>query len=170
MHRLLSAFALFVVGLTGGAVSPAEARDSVGDAASRPQPEARKWHGDAQLVRVEVTGFGFAIGPTGIPDMSRAGPPRLAMFVFTSAADPQRLLRVNVRINEPELPGPQQQVRIAMGYKTLFTDFLPVSSVPSTLSMPPAVAATLDRAIAQAERDIRSECASARSPMTQSAR
>jgi hypothetical protein len=169
MHRALGALVLaFVLCLAGGGVPRADARESVGDAMARAQPVARKWHADAQLVHVEVTGFGFAIGPSGIPDLSRAGPPRLAMFTFASAAEPQRLLRVNVRINEPELPGPQQQARVAMGYKTLFTDFVPVGSVPSTLGVPPAVAGTLDHAVAQAERDIRSECAGARSPMTQS--
>jgi hypothetical protein len=75
---------------------------------------------------------------------------------------------VNVRINEPELPGPQQQARIAMGYKTLFTDRLPVATVPSTLPVPPAIAGTFDRAFAQAERDIKPECARATSPMAQS--
>ena len=51
-------------------------------AAAQARGEAKKWQTNAALVQIELTGFGFASRPSGIPDMTHAGPPRLAMFSF----------------------------------------------------------------------------------------
>ena len=49
-------------------------------AAAQARGEAKKWQTNAALVQIELTGFGFASRPSGIPDMTHAGPPRLAMI------------------------------------------------------------------------------------------
>jgi hypothetical protein len=155
--RLRGALLVVVLGLSVYAVSSAYADQPLAAAAAQARTEARKWQSDAMLVQIELTGFGFATGPSGIPDMTRAGPPRLAMFKFLSPSSPGAVLRVSVRINETELPPAQQQARIAMGYRTVMVDVLPPPA-PSTLPIPPSVGIDLQPAIATAQKDIAREC------------
>ena len=127
-------------------------------AAAQARGEAKKWQTNAALVQIELTGFGFASRPSGIPDMTHAGPPRLAMFSFISPSIPRGILRVSVRINEPPLPAAQQQARNAMGYKTVMVDVLP-SAPPSKLPLPANVESTFPQALARASEDLGKDCA-----------
>src|SRR5579884_3710782 len=47
--------------------------------------QAIKWKPDAELVSIELIDFGFATDPsTHLPDMSKPGPPAIAMYNFWS--------------------------------------------------------------------------------------
>ena len=47
---------------------------SIPQLVNQARAEARKWQPDAQLVQIEVSDFGFALGPFGIPDITKARP------------------------------------------------------------------------------------------------
>jgi hypothetical protein len=57
---------------------------SIPQLVNQARAEARKWQPDAQLVQIEVSDFGFALGPSGIPDITKAGPPGTVLFNFIS--------------------------------------------------------------------------------------
>src|ERR1700693_3605397 len=65
--------------------------------------EARKWQTDAQLVEIELPSFGFATDASGIPDMTKAGPPAFILFSFYSPS-----AREGVRIDVSPQPIPEQ--------------------------------------------------------------
>jgi hypothetical protein len=79
------------------------AATSVGEAADTPAGviqhalgEAKKVAPDLRLVQVQFLGFAFATGKNGIPDMTREGPPKSAVFYFLA---PRSALRVFIRMN-----------------------------------------------------------------------
>lgn len=59
--------------------------------ADQARAEAKKWRPDAQLVQIEITDFSFAMGASGVPDVTKSGPPRTMLFNFESRTAPESL-------------------------------------------------------------------------------
>src|SRR5438445_10819861 len=84
--------ALFMLGAT----NVVEAADTPADVVQRALGEAKRVAPDLRLVQLQFLGFAFATGKNGIPDMTREGPPRGAVFYFLA---PSTALRVFIRMN-----------------------------------------------------------------------
>jgi hypothetical protein len=81
-----------------GAMNVVEAADTPADVIQRAFGEAKKVTPDLRLVKLQFLGFGFATGKNGIPDMTREGPPKGAVFYFLA---PRSALRIFIRMNVP---------------------------------------------------------------------
>ncbi len=88
------------------------------DAVERARAEAKKVDPDAALVQIEFTHFGFATGRDGIPDMTKAGPPRMALFNFYSRASGKGF-RVVADMNRPAMPAEMEKAMRKQGYKDM---------------------------------------------------
>jgi len=84
--------ALFMLGAT----NVVEAADTPADVVQRALGEAKRGAPDLRLVQLQFLGFAFATGKNGIPDMTREGPPKGAVFYFLA---PRSALRVFIRMN-----------------------------------------------------------------------
>jgi hypothetical protein len=145
---LLAAHSYFTA--SGGSSSPGSIEQLTGQA----RAEARKWHSDAVLVQIELSDFGFAMGPSGIPDVAKAGPPSMVQFHFLSfsAHDAMRI------VAQPNLTPDQLKFLASQGSGLLRVEHLSTPYSPYTL---PIAGSFVDprRAIAPAQKDIGSECA-----------
>src|SRR5262245_25558420 len=158
MHRFRWAIIALLV-----MVSPtySQSRSNMAAIADKARAEAAKWQRDAQLVQVEVTHFGFAQGRSGMPDMTKAGPPGTAMFNFFSPSTLQAL-RVNVSLN---LTPEAEQFLKSHGKSAMQVERLETPYSPYTLPIPEKFV-DLDDAIAEAQKSgIDRECAGA-NPVT----
>jgi hypothetical protein len=100
MRRLVSAALVLVLG-----ASTAHATETIHQLAGRAGSEAQKRRSDARLVQIEVPSFSLALGPSGLPDMSRVGPPAIVIFHYLSPST-RRQVRVVVRADlSPTQPG-----------------------------------------------------------------
>lgn len=135
--------ALLVIG------SPAYARSKsdIAVIADKARAEALKWQRDAQLVQIEVTQFGFAEGKSGMPDVTKAGPPGLAMFNFFSPSTRQAL-RVNVSL---KLTPEQERFLKSHGSGAMQVERLQTPYSPYTLPIPEKFV-DLEEAIAAAQK------------------
>src|SRR5262245_36213637 len=124
--------------------------------ATQARAEARKWQPDAQLVQIEVSNFGFAVDKSGIPDMTKAGPPGMVLFHFLSPSA-QQALRIQA---QPNLTPEQLQFLRARGVGPLRVEPLPTPYSPYTLPIPDKFLEP-EPAIAQAQKDIAGDCAEA---------
>ena len=131
--------------------------DSTADTLARAKAEAKKVAPDAVLVSIEFSNFGFATGANGIPDMTKAGPPQLALFNF-HAPGAAKGLRVVADINRAPLPAEFAKLQEQQGYKDVRVEQGDVPYTPFTLPLPDAIG-DLDKAIAAARDTIQEECA-----------
>jgi hypothetical protein len=108
---ILSLLALAACGSGGGTSS---------DLAERARAEAKKVDPDAALVQVEFTDFGFATARDGLPDVTKSGPPKTALFNFYSPSG--KGLRVVADINRPPMPAELEKAMRERGYKAMRVD------------------------------------------------
>jgi hypothetical protein len=127
------------------------------DTLVRARDEARKIDPDAALVEVDFSGFGFATSGSGIPDMSKAGPPKLAVFNFYSAKTGKGF-RVDADINRDPMPADMQKTMEQQGYKDIRVEQGAVPFSPYTLPLPETIG-DLDHALAAAGKTLDQDCA-----------
>ena len=145
---ILSLLALAACGSGGGGTSS--------DLAERARAEAKKVDPDAALVQVEFTDFGFATARDGLPDVTKSGPPKTALFNFYSHTG--KGLRVVADINRPPMPAEIEKAMRERGYKAMRVD---QGTIPySTFMLPlPEKIGDVSRAIEAAQKDIEKICA-----------
>jgi hypothetical protein len=150
---LLAAHSYFTA--SGASSSPGSIEQLMGQA----RAEARKWHPDAVLVQIELSDFGFAMGPSGIPDVTKAGPPGVVQFHFLSfsAHDAMRV------VAQPKLTPDQLKFLASRGSGLLRVEHLSTPFSPYTLPIPESFVDPR-QAIAQAQKDIGPECGGAKYP------
>lgn len=154
MTRLALAFiAMFAA--SGGAF----AADDPAAVIRRARAEARTVAPDAELVQIEFLHFGFAAGPGGLPDMSRPGPPKMAVLNFLSKTA-LVAFRVVVDINRDPAPREIAEAMRARGYKDLRVERGQVPFSPFTLPIPERIG-DMNRAIETAARSVAADCAGA---------
>ena len=142
MHGLVGAAVVMWLG-----VSTAHAAATIHELAGRAGTEARRLRSDARLVQIEVPIFSLAMGTSGLPDMSRVGPPAAVVFHYLSAST-QRQIRVVLR---PDLPPAQRG--------SLQAEELTYRASPYSLPIPDGFV-ELDHALARAqEAGFARECA-----------
>jgi hypothetical protein len=127
---------------------------SIPQLVNQARAEARKWQPDAQLVQIEVSDFGFALGPSGIPDITKAGPPGTVLFNFISPSA-HEAARI---IAQPKLTPDQLKFLQDRGVGAMRLEHLPTPYSPYTLPIP-ETNIDPESAIAKAKRDIGAECA-----------
>ncbi len=140
-------------------LSPGGCGGEPGDLAERARAEARKAAPDAELVQIEFTHFGFAPGRGGIPDMTRAGPPKMALFNFYSRASGKGL-RVVADINRDPVPADVDKAMRERGYRDMRVERGDVPYSPFTLPLPRETG-DMGRAVEAARKSIERECAGA---------
>ena len=143
MHSTVRALAGVLVSLSLG-ISAAYAAEPLSAALAQARAEALTWRADAQLVQIDVIGFGYAMGPSGIPDLTRSDRPKAALFYFVSWP-----IRQGLRITADMDPKSSSRRPLRVE---------PVTFVPYSLSIPVDVPANLAEAIAGARAAIASEC------------
>jgi len=143
---------LMAVLLAAGACS-----DEPGDVLARARAEARKVAPDSALVQVEFSDFGFATGRGGLPDLTKAGPPKVVRFNFYSHG-PGKGFRVVADINRDPLPPEIARAMREKGYKEIRVERADVPYTPFTLPLPEKVG-DMSRAIEAAQTAIEKECA-----------
>ncbi len=144
-------------------LAPAGCGGEPGGLVERARAEARKAAPDAELVQIEFTHFGFATGQGGIPDMTRAGPPKMALFNFYSRASGKGL-RVVADINRDPVPAEVEKAMRERGYRDMRIERGAVPYSPFTLPLPHETG-DMSRAVAAARKAIEKECAGS-DPMT----
>jgi hypothetical protein len=117
-------------------------------------PKRKKWHSDAGLVQIEVSDFGFAAGPSGVPDTTKAGPPGMVLFSFISPSA-HEAIRI---VAQPNLTPEQLKFLASHGAGPLRVEHLSTPYSPYTL---PVTEAFIDpeQAIAKVQKDVGPECA-----------
>jgi hypothetical protein len=144
MGRLSGACLALLIGIA------AAQADTIPQLADQARAEAKKWHSDARLVQIEVSNFGFAMDTSGIPDVTKAGPPGTVTFHFLSFIA-QQALRISMHLKlTPE--------QVQHGGSARQVEQLPTPYSPYTLPIPDAFIDP-NQAIAQAQHDITTECA-----------
>jgi hypothetical protein len=139
--------------------------DKSEDALGRARAEAKKIAPDAQLVAVDFSGFGFAVGNGGIPDMTRSGPPQVAVFNFYSPSGGKGF-RIDVDINRPPISSDAQKAMEQQGYKDLRVEPQgQVPFVPYTLPLPDDIG-DFNRAVEAAKASIAADCAADTPPLS----
>jgi hypothetical protein len=129
---------------------------SFGQLTDQARAVARKWQPDADLVQVELIDFGFAIGPSGIPDTSKAGPPAMVLFNFLSRSA-HDAIRV---VAQPNLTPEQLKLMASRGVGPVRVEHLSSPYSPYTLPIPEGFIDP-QQAVARAYQDIGPECGGA---------
>src|SRR5262245_50986646 len=91
MCRLTHLLLILIVTAALTQISCSSRAEAIGNFADKARAEAAKWQSDARLVDVEVSGFGFATDKSGMPDMTKAGPPGMIIFHFYSPSTRQAM-------------------------------------------------------------------------------
>jgi hypothetical protein len=154
MKRLLQIVVIAVLlapGACGG--------QSSDNAVERARAEAKKTDPDAVLVQVEFNSFGFAAGSGGIPDMTKAGPPKMALFNFYSPKTGKGF-RVVADINRDKMPAEMEEMMRERGYKDLRVERGDVPYTTYTLPLPEKLG-DFNQAVEAARKQIDKECAGA---------
>jgi len=137
------------------AAATAHAAETVHQLAAVARAEAQKLSADAQLVQIDVTSFSLAMDRSGLPDMSRVGPPAVLLFYYVSPTT-QRHIRVVV---QADLSPEQRQFLRDRGTSPIQADVVPASAVPYTRVIHESFS-ELNEALASAERGgFQRECA-----------
>jgi hypothetical protein len=135
----------------------AHAKDDPSQVIDRARDEARKVAPEAKLVHVEFSAFGFATGQSGIPDMTREGPPKAALFHFLA---PHVAIRVFIRMNRAAQYSPETFRTLkerGLLAKDVEVERLPEPDSPYMWPLPDTVS-DLDHAIATARAAAASDC------------
>ncbi len=149
--RLVRALALLLL------LAPAACGGEPEDPLARARAEAKKIAPDAALVEMSFSGFGFATGSGGLPDMTRPGLPQMALFNFYSRASGKGF-RITADINRPPMPSEMAKAMEDRGYKDLRVEQQgEVPFTPFTLPLPDTIG-DLNRAGAAATAAIGAEC------------
>lgn len=127
------------------------------DLLDRARAEAKKVAPDAALVQIEFSNFGFATGRGGVPDMTKAGPPKNALFNFYSPATGKGF-RVVADINREPPPAEIAKVMRERGYKDMRVEHAEVPYTPYTLPLPDEIG-DMSRAVEAARDTIDKDCA-----------
>src|SRR5439155_23350152 len=107
---------------------------------------AKKVAPDVRLVQIQFMAFGFATDKSGIPDMTREGPPKGAVFYFLSS---RSALRVLIRMNrDSQYPPDVLRTLRERGLlaKDIEVESLPEPHSPFTWALPDIVV-DVDKAI-----------------------
>ncbi len=91
MARLSGALLALLIGMATAQAA------TIPQLAAQARAEAKKWQRDARLVQIDVGDFGFALDPSGIPDVTKAGPPGMVLLHFLSPSAPQAL-RISMQV------------------------------------------------------------------------
>jgi hypothetical protein len=149
MHRAVAIGIVFWL-----SVSAAQG-ETIHELTARADAAARRLRPDARLVQIEVATFGLAIGPSGVPDMSKVGPPTAVFFYYVSPAAGTQI-RVVVRAG---LSADQRRLLEARGQGAVRAEELSYTATPYTLPIPERFL-ELDEALARAQRGgFERECA-----------
>ena len=146
--------ALFMLGAT----NVVEAADTPADVVQRALGEAKKVAPDLRLVQLQFLGFAFATGKNGIPDMTREGPPKGAVFYFLA---PRSALRIFIRMNrDAQYPPDVLKTLRERGVlaKDIEVETLTEPHSPFTLPLPDTFL-DLGRAIDAAKNAAAADCA-----------
>lgn len=145
----MSAFALSNVGC-------AKVDEPIARTRAQAQAEARKWQSDAQLVAIELFGFGFATDPsTHIPDMTKSSPPGAVMYSFFSPSAKDGI-RVSVKLQE--MPEEMKKMLAQRGVSQVQVEHFQSPWSPYTLPIPDEVGPNYQRVIDTAKKDIAEQC------------
>ncbi len=138
--------------------SVAHAKDNPSEVIQRARTEAKKVAPDLRLVQVQFMAFGFATAKSGMPDMTREGPPKGAVSYFLSS---RSALRVLIRMNrDSQYPPDVLKTLRERGVlaKDIEVESLPQPHSPFTLPLPDSVL-DIDKAIDIARSAIAADCA-----------
>ncbi|HZS84148.1 MAG TPA: hypothetical protein VFA50_14835 [Stellaceae bacterium] len=146
MRRVAFVAALCLIGvLTVRLLPSARGDDVVGQASERGRALASHWQSDARLVQVVVSGFGFAMGANGVPDVTKAGPPGNAVLYFYSPSA-EKYFEVTALLN---LTAEQRKMMKQFGQDEMRGRPVDDSVSPFTLALPSGLVG-FDRALAEA--------------------
>jgi hypothetical protein len=140
------AASVIVVGLALSVSTSTAHGETIRELTAQANAEARRLRADARLVQIEVMTFGLVIGPSGLPDISKVGPPTALLFHYISPAA-RTEVRVLVRAGAPA------------ARPSMRADQLPSVATPYTAAIPDTFM-ELDAALARAQQGgFQRECA-----------
>jgi hypothetical protein len=142
MTRLGGVMAVLLVG-----AATAQAAETIHQFADSARVEAHKLSPDAQLVQIDVMSFSLVMDRSGLPDMSKVGPPAALVLYYVSPTT-QRQTRVVARA---DLSDAQRQFLRERGIGPVQAEELRDPVTPYTLPIPEGFA-ELSQALAAAEQ------------------
>ena len=144
--KYLARMVLLAVALAPGACGGSESSDVV----ERARAEAKKVDPGAELVQIEFMHFGFATSRGGVPDMTKAGPPRMALFNFYARSSGKGF-RVVADINRDQVPSEIAKAMKEQGYKDMRVEQADMPYTPFTLPLPDKIG-DMGRAVEAAKK------------------